>query len=177
MTAAEHQERFANWMRDYRAILYRVVNAFALGDDRNDLRQEVTLALWHGAPAFLGQCQPSTFVYRVAHNAALTWRRKERKHERRRAVATEIDWMVRPEIGRGRSDTPERLEALYGALHTLPPIDRSLILLSLDGLEYRDIAEIHGISESNVGARLTRTRQRLTTLLHTAQTHEARLPD
>lgn len=164
------EERFTSWMRDHLAILYRIVNAFATGDDRSDLMQEVMLALWRAAPAFLGECQPSTFIYRVAHNAALTWLRTERQHRRRVAVAGEIDWMTQPDAGRSRADTPSRLAALYAALHALPPIDRSLILLSLDGLGYREIAEIHGLSESNVGARLTRTRQRLATLLSAEET-------
>lgn len=171
MNADAQQERFASWMRDHVAILYRVVNAFAAGDDRHDLMQEVMLALWRAAPAFLGQSQSSTFVYRVAHNAALTWRRTERKHQRHVAVAGDIDWMSRPEGGRSRSDTPARLETLYAAIRTLPPVDRSLILLSLDGLGYREIAEIHGLSESNVGARLTRTRQRLAELMK-SQEHQ-----
>ena len=165
MNLDAQEQRFATWMRDHIAILYRVVNAFATGDDRNDLMQEVTLALWRAAPAFLGESKASTFVYRVAHNAALTWRRTERTHRRHVTVAGDIDWMARPEAGRSRSDTPTRLESLYAAIRTLPPIDRSLILLSLDGLGYREIADVHGLSETNVGARLTRTRQRLTEIL------------
>ncbi|HLP26433.1 MAG TPA: sigma factor-like helix-turn-helix DNA-binding protein, partial [Acidobacteriota bacterium] len=54
----------------------------------------------------------------------------------------------------------------YSVLQTLPPVDRSLLLLSLDGLSYRDIAAVHGLSESNVGARLTRARQRLSRQLN-----------
>lgn len=157
--------RFADWMRDHIAILHRVVRAFATGDDCNDLMQEVMIALWRAAPAFLGASSASTFVYRVAHNAALLWYRSERRHRRRVGVAGEIDWMTRPEIGRARADTPSRLESLYSAIRSLTPIDRSLMLLSLDGLSYREIAEIHGLSESNVGARLTRLRKRLAEIL------------
>lgn len=172
MNADAQQERFESWIRDHVAILYRVVNAFAAGDDRHDLMQEVMLALWRAAPAFLQHSQASTFVYRVAHNAALTWRRSERKHQRHVAVAGDIDWMARPEAGRSRGDTPARLEALYAAIRSLAPLDRSLILLSLDGLGYREIAEIHGLSETNVGARLTRTRQRLAELMKSEAHHD-----
>jgi RNA polymerase sigma factor (sigma-70 family) len=166
MNDDDRDVRFAAWTREHIAILHRVVHAFATGEDRHDLMQEVLLALWRAAPAFLGASAPSTFVYRVAHNAALLWHRSERKHRRRVAIAGEIDWMTRPEAGRGRSDTPARLELLYTTLRSLPPIDRSLIILSLDGLGYREIAEIHGLSQSNVGARLTRLRQRLTELMN-----------
>jgi RNA polymerase sigma factor (sigma-70 family) len=165
MTNDLREEHFVRWMREHIAILHRVVHAFATDSDRNDLMQELMFALWRAAPSFRGESQSSTFVYRVAHNAALTWHRTERKHRRHVAVADEIDWMVRPEAGRSRSDTPARLESLYRAIGLLPLIDRSLILLSLDGLSYREIAEIHGLSESNIGARLTRTRKRLTELM------------
>lgn len=161
MPDPRQERRFADWLRDHAAIVHHVVHAFANGDDRNDLRQEILLALWRAAPAFREGSAPSTFIYRVAHNAALLWLRGERRHLRRVAAAPEIEWMSEPESARARSDTPARLELLYAALHTLPPLDRSLVLLSLDGLSYRDIADVHGISESNVGARLTRARQRL----------------
>ncbi len=162
----DREARFAAWTREHIALLHHVVQAFATGDDRHDLMQEILLALWRAAPAFLGASAPSTFVYRVAHNAALLWHRSERKHRRRIAVASDIDWMTRPEAGRERSDTPSRLDHLYATIRSLPPIDRSLIILSLDGLGYREIAEIHGLSESNVGARLTRLRKRLAELMH-----------
>jgi RNA polymerase sigma-70 factor (ECF subfamily) len=60
---------------------------------------------------------------------------------------------------------PSLLDRLYDAIRTLPPLDRSLILLSLDGQPYAGIARVHGLSETNVGARLTRIRARLSTLV------------
>lgn len=165
MDADAQDQLFTAWMREHVAIVHHVVQAFAVGDDRNDLMQEVLLALWRAVPAFSRDSRSSTFVYRVAHNAALVWHRTERKHRRRVAVAGDVDWMARPEAGRSRSDTPARLEAVYTAIRSLPPIDRSLLLLSLDGLSYREIAAIHGISESNVGARLTRARHQLSNLI------------
>lgn len=166
MNPEQRDRLFATWLNDHVAIVHHVVQAFAPAADRPDLMQEVLLGLWRAVPAFQGGSQASTFVYRVAHNAALQWHRSERQHRRRVSVAGEADWMVRPEAGRSRGDTPARLEALYAALQELPPLDRSLVLLSLDGLGYREIAEIHGLTESNVGARLTRARQRLTALLN-----------
>lgn len=166
MSPEDIDRQFAGWMREHIAIVHHVVQAFAPPADRPDLLQEVLLSLWRAVPAFRGGSQVSTFVYRVAHNTALHWHRAERGHRRRLAAAGEVDWMIRPEAGRERSDTPARLEALYAALQTLPPVDRSLVLLSFDGLSYREIAEIHGLSESNVGARLTRARRRLTALLN-----------
>ena len=60
---------------------------------------------------------------------------------------------------------PALLDRLYGAIRTLPPLDRSLMLLALDGVGQREIGLMHGLSETNVGVRLHRARARLTTLL------------
>ena len=59
----------------------------------------------------------------------------------------------------------ERLEALYGAIRRLTKPERSLILLLLDGLAYREISQITGLNENQVGVSLTRTRQKLQLLL------------
>jgi RNA polymerase sigma-70 factor (ECF subfamily) len=77
-----------------------------------------------------------------------------------------------PETGTGAEPAdPERLERLYMAIRQLPALDRSLILLALDGMSYREMAEIHGLSESNVGARLSRLKQKLSTIMK-EHTHE-----
>src|SRR5687767_12733171 len=91
----KHQhECFERWMSDHIAILYRVVNGFAEGDDRNDLMQEVMLAVWHAIPRFRAESKLTTFLYRVSHNAALSWRRTRHNYRRRveqAAVLAEID--------------------------------------------------------------------------------------
>ena len=75
MDIEQQHECFERWMADHIAILYRVVNGFAEGDDRNDLMQEVMLAVWHAIPRFRAESKPTTFLYRFSHNAALSWRR------------------------------------------------------------------------------------------------------
>lgn len=120
------------------------------------------MAVWRARPRFRGDSTAATFVYRVAHNTALTWRRSETRR-RRRHQALEIELVHRPS-----GDEPAQaalLDRLYGAIRSLPPLDRSLVLLSLDGRSYADIADIHGLSPTNVGARLNRLRRRLIDLV------------
>ena len=76
VTPDEHNSCFDAWLSEHAAMLYRVTNGFAAGADRHDLMQELLLALWHAIPAFRGGSRVSTFIYRVAHNAALTWKRR-----------------------------------------------------------------------------------------------------
>ncbi|WP_438481583.1 RNA polymerase sigma factor [Oleiharenicola lentus] len=149
-------------MRDHARILHHVANGFATGTDRDDLLQELMVALWRAVPAFQGGSKASTFIYRVVHNAALTWRRTQhnyRKHIDRFEALTVRDARTAASVA---SREQETLETIYAHIRQLPPVDRSLILLHLDEVSYADMAELHGLSESNVGARLTRLKQKLT---------------
>lgn len=163
MNIAEQQQRFADWLRDHGAIVHHVVNGFASGDDRNDLLQEVLLAIWKSIPAFRGEAKPTTYLYRVSHNAALLWSRTERNYRRRVERFTSSS----PEVLTADADplTDERLAKIYAAIHQLKPLGRSLMLLSLDGLSYREIADVLGLSESNVGVKLNRIKAQLTETL------------
>jgi RNA polymerase sigma factor (sigma-70 family) len=164
VTHTQQLECFNAWMRDHARILHHVANGFAAGTDRDDLLQELMLAWWRAIPAFEGGSKSSTFIYRVAHNAALTWRRTQKNY---RYNVDRFELLAPMALhGEAAADASTRegetLAHLYAHIRQLPPVDRSLVLLHLDGLSYADMAELHGLSESNVGARLTRLKQKLT---------------
>jgi len=161
VTTDEQNACFSEWLNEHAPVLHHVANGFAEGTDRHDLMQELMLAMWRAVPAFRSTARPSTFIHRVAHNAALTWKRTQRNYrarvERFEAFhAGELD-PVNPAGDRER----ETLDLVYAAIRQLPPADRSLILLHLDGVSYSEMAEIHGLTESNVGVRLNRLKQKL----------------
>jgi RNA polymerase sigma factor (sigma-70 family) len=164
--STNQQATFDSWLREYPAILHHVANGFATGADRHDLMQELMLALWRAVPAFRGGSLPSTFIFRVTHNAALTWKRAERSYRRRIDSFSESHAGLSTSADEPGAEPPaDLLEQLYGAIRTLEPLDRSLVLLQLDGVSYAQIAEIHGLSESNVGVRLNRLKHKLTAKL------------
>lgn len=167
MNAADQEQQFGDWLRDHGAILHHVVNGFAAGEDRNDLLQEVMLAVWRSIPHFRGQAKPGTYLYRVCHNAALLWTRTQKNYRQRlqrfQASATAFD-LPDPAAG-SDSLADERLNRLYAAIRMLKPLDRSLILLSLDGLSYREMADVLGLSESHVGVKINRIKNQLTRIL------------
>lgn len=152
MTREQQSEVFERWIQDHAAILHHAVNAFAEGTDRDDLMQEVLLSVWRAIPGFRGEATPTTYLYRISHNAAMTWRRRQTQNKR-------ADEAIRDAPLAG-SPNP-RVERLYEAIRSFPPLDRSLLLLYLDEVSYREMAEIHGISESLVGVRLSRARTKL----------------
>jgi RNA polymerase sigma factor (sigma-70 family) len=146
---------FAEWIAPHVGRLTRISRAFAAPADQHDLMQELLIAVWKARPAFRGDSASATFVYRVAHNRALTWKRRE-----------VLRWLRFPIMQGDVPDVPEpnqdeRLETLYAAIRELSPVDRSLMLLSLDGVSYADMSALHALSETNIGVRLNRARARL----------------
>ena len=127
--------------------------------DRDDLLQETAFAIWQALPEFRGDSSERTFVFRIAHNRAITF--LSRNRERRTDPLEEIeirDPAPNPESAYSRR---QRADNLKSAVRGLPLAYRQVILLTLEGLGYKDISAVLGISESNVGARLTRARQLL----------------
>ena len=176
MNPDEHNACFERWLNTHGAMLHHVANGFAVGADRHDLMQELLLAVWRAVPAFREGAQAGTFIYRVAHNAALTWRRRQKNYERR---VEQFGAMVEGSAGgggdaaSGSARERETLELIYTHIRALPPVDRSLMLLHLDGVGYAEMAAIHGISESNVGVRISRLKQKLSEAIKEI-THELR---
>lgn len=143
---------------EHRGIVVRVARSFARNpQDQDDLIQEILLRVWAARGSFRGEAQASTWMYRVALNQALTWQRDETKRRTNQQQLIEL-----PDRSAGTAaESEQQLHELYDMIRSLPRLDRSLVLLSLDGFSYREIADIVEISESNVGARLTRARSRL----------------
>jgi RNA polymerase sigma-70 factor (ECF subfamily) len=131
---------------------------------REDLVQDIWLALWQALPRFRGECSERTFVFRIAHNRGVShiqrWRR--RQTEVLDAEAPIADVGLDPE----RAATQrQRQEHLQVAVRRLPLGLRQVVVLTLEGLSHRDIADVVGITEGNVAVRLTRARVLLSRLL------------
>jgi RNA polymerase sigma-70 factor (ECF subfamily) len=161
------ESRFAAWIAEHRGIFFKVARAYA--DDRTDqaeLQQEMAVQLWRSLPYFREQCKPSTWLYRLCLNTALTWKRGQRRRENNldRAVAPDDLVSTEPRPGWTQEKT-ELLNALYRAIRELPANERSLVVLSLEGLSYREISEVTGLTETHVGVTLTRARRKLGEIL------------
>jgi RNA polymerase sigma factor (sigma-70 family) len=126
--------------------------------DRDDLLQDIAMALWQALPRFRGECSERTFLLRIAHNRAIGHLARTRATPVAHEEAEVHDTGPDPETGLARQ---QRMERLRRAIHRLPLEYRQVITLSLEDLGYGEIAEVLGISESNVGVRLTRARQML----------------
>ena len=145
---------FAEWMVDHRGIIVKIVRSFTSNrSDEEDLTQDINLALWRSVASFEGRSKAATWIWRIALNQAISWQRADRPHN-------SIDHVAEPSAADGAHDSV-LVDRIYHAIRTLKPIDRSLIVLSLEGYRYAEIAEITGLTETNTGARLSRARARL----------------
>jgi RNA polymerase sigma factor (sigma-70 family) len=126
---------------------------------REDLVQDMLLALLRALPRFRGESSERTFVYRVAQNRALSHllRRPPASEELTKAYA-EVDPRPGPE---DLATESQRRDKLLAALRLLPLAPRQILVLALEGLSLRETAEILGISENNAAVRLSRARASL----------------
>jgi RNA polymerase sigma-70 factor (ECF subfamily) len=158
MERARRQTIFDAWLRQHPGLLTRIVRAYAFTPhDREDLLQEMALQLWNSIPRFRGESKETTWIYRVALRSAMAWSQRERTHGDGKQPLAEPGHVPAP----SPADLDPRLEWIYAQVAKLEPVDRSLVLLHLDGLSYREIAETLGISEGNVGVKLGRIKKAL----------------
>ena len=165
VTDPSREAVFQRWLEQHTGLVFKVARAFVASEaDRDDLVQEILLQLWRSLPRFEGKAKESTWIYRVALHTALAWHRSEKKHRVERNPLSVIEELPAPHdpIARERD---ELVENLYAAIRRLPKVDAALVLLYLDDLSYREMAEVLGISETNVGVKLNRVRKTLAELM------------
>jgi RNA polymerase sigma factor (sigma-70 family) len=158
-------DRCVRLLHEHDRALHRLAASYERDPSRQqDLLQDIWLAVWQALPRFRGECSERTFVFRIAHNRAVShvdhWqrRRADSLDEAAPLPATQPD----PEHALSAQQRHERLRA---AVQSLPIALRQIVVLSLEGLSHAEIAEIVGITENNVAVRLTRARAALARLL------------
>jgi RNA polymerase sigma-70 factor (ECF subfamily) len=167
-TDPSQDERYATAAAEFGPALERLARAYEADPDlRRDLGQEIHVALWRSFAGFDGRCSVRTWVYRVAHNIAVS---HILARKRRRAEFTTLDNLAEtaaadddPEAETGRKRALERLTAL---IQTLAPTDRQVALLYLEDLDAAAIGEITGLSAGAVAVRIHRLKAVLTARFH-----------
>jgi RNA polymerase sigma-70 factor (ECF subfamily) len=150
---------FTQLLHDYGPALMRLTAGYTADPaDRDDLLQEILVAIWTAWPRFRGECSERTFVFRIGHNRAITFVTRRRQLEPLEAA------LLVPDPGPGPVEDAERADRqaqLLAAVRQLPALQRQAVMLSLEGLTQREIADVVGTSENNVAVRLTRARAAL----------------
>jgi len=146
------------------AAIARVAGAFERNPARRDeLVQDILMAIWQALPRFRGEASLQTFVLRIAHNHAVDHVARETRDLARDELSPELpDGSAGPERHAGLRSQAERL---LDAVRRLPLGQRELVTLALEGLSHQDIADVLGISVNNVAVRLSRARATLKSML------------
>jgi len=150
---------FTELVEKNQGIIHKVCRVYTDDkDSHDDLFQEIVLQLWRSYDSFKGDSKFTTWMYRVSLNTAITLIRKKKKSK-------EIDYAESNFINIKSDDKDESLEEritlLYASIHFLNDIERALVLLYLEDLPYKDIAETLGISEVNARVKMNRVKIKL----------------
>lgn len=153
---------FVELIHAHQGIVYRICSVYAsTPEDREDLNQEILLQCWRSFASFRGDALFSTWLYRIALNTALLrMRKKKGQRDLTRMIGGTAD---RPGIN--PADTATDVELLYHCIQQLTAVDRAIILLYLEHRTYEEIAEITGLSRTNISVRVVRIKDRLRELL------------
>lgn len=156
----EAREQFGELLERHRGIVLKVAGTYAWQpEDRADLAQEIAAQLWRAYPGYDPARSFSTWMYRIALNVAISFVRGD---GRRLRHAVPLDEELHDLASEGPDhETEQHLRLLRRCIEQLEPLDRALLLLYLEDRSHREIAEVLGISESNVATKLGRLKQRI----------------
>lgn len=151
---------FAALVRQHAALIHKIAYAYCRdATDREDLVQEIAVQLWRSRERYDARYRHTTWIYRIALNVAISLFRRERRHIERRAPIAEHA------IASAPVEPGEDARRLLRCIAELGALDRALVVLYLEGNDHAEIAEVLGISVSNVGTKLGRIKTRLRSLL------------
>ncbi len=158
MTIEEQKKIFESWLSLHKGLIFKIIRAYGRTPmDREDLFQEITFQVWRSILSFRGESAVTTWIYRIALNVSIRWLRKEKKQVQSESIE-DIQHIIHET--KDHADD-ERLEWLYQEIHKLDEVDRSITLLMLDGLSYKEMSSIIGITETNIGVKINRIKKQL----------------
>ncbi|MGE9311316.1 RNA polymerase sigma factor [Niabella sp. CJ426] len=154
------EKQFLQLIHDHQGIIYKVSALYRDNrEDREDLFQEIVYQLWKSYPDFRGASKPSTWMYRIALNTAIAIYRKPRL---RVTHYTDLPQHLHPLQKEAESENEEQL---FEALRILSDAEKAIVALYLEEFSYREMAAITGLSETNIGVRLNRIKNKLKEIL------------
>ena len=146
----DQTESFERLLTENSGRLGRIARSYAYAHEAEDLLQEIHLQLWRGRRSFAGASHVNTWLYRVALNTAISFRRQRKQATVSIEKANQVP---------AASDPEDSMHLLNEFLHSLNEINRSVLLMFMEGLSHSEIAEVLGSKTNAVAVRLTRLKQ------------------
>lgn len=156
------EKEFSQLIKDNQGLIIKVSRMYTnTYEEERDLFQEIVLQLWRSHSSFEGHSKISTWIYRIALNTAITLFRKKSKSLQTQSLA-EANYQKQEE---NDDEKHQQIALLYKVIKTLPNVERAIVMMYLDELPYKDIAENLGISEGNARVKMNRLKKTLKELM------------
>jgi len=161
MNEKQQRQDFQNIIEQHKGIFYKIARAYCPNeDDRQDLIQEMMIQVWQSNHRYNGQFKISTWLYRISLNVAITFYRKNTTRANKHTLLDEQTEQIPTD---DKTADERQLVLLEKFISELKEIDKALMVLYLEDKSHAEIAEILGMSSSNVGTKIARIKEKLKT--------------
>ncbi|HTO17128.1 MAG TPA: sigma-70 family RNA polymerase sigma factor [Edaphocola sp.] len=163
MTDDSYKDKFLDILEENIGIIIKISRVYTkVEQDKEDLINDITLELWKSFKNFTGNSKISTWIYRVALNTSMNYKRKKKNDKLFSSLDDlkigTIEWL-------NQQDNSSDTEILYYCIEQLNELNKAIILLYLDGYSHDEISDITGISKTNVGTRIGRIKEKIRNLV------------
>lgn len=154
----DKKDTFIKSIQENERLIYKVASFYTDSkDDRDDLVQEIIYTLWKSFDTFKHNSSLSTWMYRVAMNVAIFHLKNSKRKVATVPIQVEVLNLSETEF----DDFEEKMQKLKEHIKDLNLIDKGILMLYLESKSHEEIAEVVGISKSNVGTKLSRIKEKL----------------
>ena len=165
MTDNRQKDQFLDILEKNIGIIIKIARAYSKTlHDKEDLINDITLELWKSFGRFKGDSEISTWIYRIALNTSMNYKRKREKDRLffldDLNQIENLSWLI-------EQPDSSHSEILYQCIDELNQLNKAIILLYLDGNSHDEISDITGISKTNVGTRISRIKEQIKDLATT----------
>lgn len=162
MKITPRQALFEATIEENKGLIFKVANLYCKSaEDRQDLIQEIVLQIWHSFDKYNQSAKMSTWLYRIALNVAISSYRKRVRRKKHLVTAPLLDYKKLEMPDETDNEKEQQLQLLEQFITELKKLDRALMILYLEEKSHAEIADILGISTSNVATKIGRIKKKL----------------
>jgi RNA polymerase sigma-70 factor (ECF subfamily) len=152
-------EKFQKIIVENKGILYKVINIYCKDtEDKKDLEQEILIQLWKSLDNYNENYKISTWIYKIAMNVSISFYRKNRNTSDHLSIDSIF---IEKEFEEQDDGFKDKKRILNIFIDQLNEFDKAIILLYLEDYNYKEISNIVGITETNVGSKINRIKNKL----------------
>ncbi len=159
MNQKEKTQRFKKIIKENKGILFKVINTYCKDFiDKKDLEQEILIQLWKSFDKYNSEYKISTWIYRIAMNVSISFYRKNKNRPSNLSIDSIF---IENKYDENTNEINDNSRLLHFFIDKLNKLDKAIILLYLDDYNYEEISDIIGITETNVGSKINRIKNKL----------------